>query len=60
MEETKIRKVDKEVAGADDGWTRSELEKVDLGDCRLDRRLRCVLEDLSRQPEYPINVAIAR
>jgi len=46
-----------EVKRADEGWTRSDLDKVGLGDCRLERRLRCVAEDLSRQPEYPINVA---
>lgn len=57
MEDTNGRTKAREVHRADDGWTKSELEKVDLGDCRLGRRLRCVAEDLSRQPEYPINVA---
>jgi hypothetical protein len=57
MEDTNDRKEAREVHRADDGWTKSELEKVDLGDCRLERRLRSVAEDLSRQPEYPINVA---
>jgi len=57
MEDTNGRTRAREVNRADDGWTKSELEKVDLGDCRLERRLRCVAEDLSRQPEYPINVA---
>lgn len=42
---------------ADAGWTNSELERIDLGDLRLEKRLRRVAEDLSKQPEYPINVA---
>jgi hypothetical protein len=57
MEDTNVRKETREAHGADDGWTKSELEKVNLGDCRLERRLRSVAEDLSKQPEYPINVA---
>jgi hypothetical protein len=55
--DTNDRREDTAVNRADDGWTKSELERVDLGDCRLERRLRFVAEDLSRQPEYPINVA---
>lgn len=57
MEDTNDHKEAREAHRADDGWTKSELEKVNLGDCRLERRLRSVAEDLLRQPEYPINVA---
>jgi len=41
----------------DRGWSEVELEKIELGDVRLERRLRRTAESLSRQPEYPINVA---
>ncbi len=41
----------------DTGWAQGELAKIDLGDARLERRLRRVAEDLSQQPEYPINLA---
>jgi len=43
--------------GADTGWTESEFEGIELGDARLERRLRRVAEELSHQPEYPINQA---
>ena len=43
--------------GADKGWAVMELEDVDFGDARLEKRLWAVAEDLSRQPEYPINQA---
>lgn len=41
----------------DDGWAQGEFAKIDLGDARLERRLRRVAENLSQQPEYPINLA---
>jgi hypothetical protein len=41
----------------DSGWALGELQNVDLGDARLERRLRRVAEELSQQPEYPINLA---
>jgi hypothetical protein len=42
---------------ADGGWTRVEMGELALGDIRLERRLRRVAEELSQQPEYPINLA---
>src|SRR3954454_23827297 len=39
------------------GWAEGELEGVALGDARLARRLIRVAEDLSSQPEYPVNQA---
>jgi hypothetical protein len=45
------------IEGADKGWAVIEFEDVELGDARLERRLWSVAEDLSRQPEYPINQA---
>jgi Transposase DNA-binding/Transposase Tn5 dimerisation domain len=45
------------IEGADKGWAVIEFEDVDLGDARLEKRLWSVAEDLSRQPEYPINQA---
>lgn len=47
----------KDIDRTDGGWTGSEFEKIELGDTRLERRLRSVAEDLSQQPEYPINLA---
>jgi hypothetical protein len=47
----------KDIDRTDGGWTGSEFEKIELGDTRLERRLRGVAEDLSQQPEYPINLA---
>lgn len=46
-------------AGAcvDPGWAHIEFEHIDLGDARIERRLRVVAEELSGQPEYPINHA---
>jgi Transposase DNA-binding/Transposase Tn5 dimerisation domain len=41
----------------DSGWAEGELEGVELGDARLERRLIRVVEDLSSQPEYPVNQA---
>jgi Transposase DNA-binding len=43
------------IEGADKRWAVIEFEDVDLGDARLEKRLWSVAEDLSRQPEYPIN-----
>lgn len=43
--------------GADAGWAEAEFERVECGDGRLDRRLKRVAEELSGQPEYPINLA---
>lgn len=45
------------VEGADAGWAAAELEGVEFEDGRLERRLRRVAEELSGQPEYPINQA---
>lgn len=45
------------LAGVDTGWATWEFERVGLSDGRLDRRLWHIAEDLSRQPEYPINQA---
>lgn len=42
---------------ADPGWAEIELGGVHLGDARVERRLFRVAEDLSGQPEYPINQA---
>lgn len=46
-----------DINGADSGWAESEMEGVDLSDARLERRLIRVAEELSGQPEYPINQA---
>lgn len=43
--------------GTDPGWAYCEFEGIELEDARLERRLQRVAEDLSRQPEYPINQA---
>jgi hypothetical protein len=42
---------------ADQGWSGKEFSELALGDARVERRLRKVAEDLSNQPEYPINQA---
>jgi hypothetical protein len=44
-------------AACDSGWAEGEFEGVELGDARLERRLIRVVEDLSGQPEYPVNQA---
>jgi len=41
----------------DSGWSLKEFQTLDLGDARIERRLRKVAEDLSRQPASPINQA---
>lgn len=41
----------------DAGWAESELGRIELGDRRLRKRLLQVTEDLSGQPEVPINHA---
>jgi len=41
----------------DKGWAAEELRDVELGDARLERRMRRVAEELAAQPEYPINQA---
>lgn len=41
----------------DAGWAESELGSIELGDKRLRKRLLHVAEDLSSQPEVPINHA---
>ena len=41
----------------DAGWAESELGSIELGDKRLRKRLLYVAEDLSSQPEVPINHA---
>src|SRR3954470_7211558 len=41
----------------DSGWAEGEFEGVELGDARLERQLIRVVEDLSSQPEYPVNQA---
>jgi hypothetical protein len=41
----------------DAGWATWEFEGVGLSDERLDRRLWRLAEDISGQPEYPINQA---
>ena len=41
----------------DSGWAEREFLSLELGDSRLERRVRRVAEELSSQPEYPINVA---
>lgn len=41
----------------DRGWSEVEFEEINLNDARVERRLRRVAEDLSGQPEYPINQA---
>lgn len=46
-----------EVPGADCGWAHGELGGIELGDARVERRLQRVAEELSQQPEYPINQA---
>lgn len=44
-------------SGADVGWSQFELGAVCLGDARLESRVRRVAEELSGQPQYPINQA---
>ena len=46
-----------EVPGAEVGWASGEFGTIELGDARIERRLRIVAEDPSHQPEYPINQA---
>jgi Transposase DNA-binding len=41
----------------DSGWAEGEFEGVEWGDARLERRRIRVAEDLSSQPEYPVNQA---
>jgi len=41
----------------DSGWSLREFQTLNLGDARIERRLRKVAEDLSRQPSSPINQA---
>jgi Transposase DNA-binding len=41
----------------DSGWAEGEFEGVELGDTRLERRLIRVAEDLSSQPQHPVNQA---
>jgi hypothetical protein len=41
----------------DSGWSLREFQTLNLGDARIERRLRKVAEDLSRQPASPINQA---
>ena len=38
-------------------WSEQEFRQLDLGDARLESRLVAVSEQLSRQPEFPINQA---
>src|SRR3954468_10773413 len=52
-----MRATSARIEGADKGWAVVEFEDVDFGDARLEKRLWAVAEDLSRQPEYPINQA---
>jgi hypothetical protein len=44
-------------AAGDSGWAKGEFAGVEWGDARLERRLIRVVEDLSSQPEYPVNQA---
>ena len=44
-------------AKVDKGWTEREFAEIELGDRRLERRTREVAEDLSSNPEAPINQA---
>jgi Transposase DNA-binding/Transposase DDE domain len=46
-----------ETNGADSGWAIAEFHEIALGDARLERRLWRVAEELSGQPQYPINQA---
>lgn len=48
---------DQETPKTDPRWAEHELEGLELGDARVERRVRRVAEDLSGQPEYPINQA---
>lgn len=41
------------------GWATDELEDVDLGDVRLDARLKKICDRFSESPESPINQACA-
>ena len=38
-------------------WSEQEFKRVALGDQRLDKRLKKLTEDLSAEPEAPINQA---
>src|SRR3954464_8506616 len=46
-----------ETNGVDSGWAIAEFHEIALGDARLERRLWRVAEELSGQPQYPINQA---
>jgi hypothetical protein len=41
----------------DKGWADVEFRDVDLGDGRLERRLRLIANSLGQQPSFPINQA---
>jgi hypothetical protein len=56
MSESSLEKLEVSLS-ADAGWAQFELGGVSLGDARLERRLRRVAEELSTQPQYPINQA---
>jgi len=54
----KIRSTKSELA-TDAGWAKREFRDIELGDARVERRLQRLSEELSGQPEYPINQACA-
>jgi hypothetical protein len=56
---TSARQEEERYSGTDSGWSQFELGAVSLGDARLEKRLRLVVESLSSQPQYPINQASA-
>jgi len=45
------------VESREQGWGEGEFREVELGDKRLEQRLRVLAEDLSARPQAPINQA---
>lgn len=58
MDTKSTNKESKEIVlSADAGWASAELNRVVFGDARLERRIVRVAEELSGQPQEPINMA---
>lgn len=51
------RESEGDVERADVGWSEVEFGGIDLGDKRLEQRLKVIAEDLSARPQAPINQA---
>ena len=52
-------KTEKRQVLSQSSWAEGEFRGIELGDQRLEKRFIRVCEDLSGQPEYPINQASA-